>query len=354
MLRRRHNEDLFQDSSMTFGEHLRELRGCLFRALIGLLAGVFVGLFIGDEVVKFIQTPLQSALKNYVEEGAVRKLQAQVDQAEEAGTPLPWSKEEVETLVKESKLLPDEVYIDAAELASELARAYPEQFGGLTFATPAIEEGKPPRPTLRLFLWHNLDDDKRVRTTALSAHEVFLIWLKASLLVGVILSCPWIFYQLWSFVATGLYSHEKRYVNIYLPVSVLLFFGGVSLAFFGAFPLLLRFLFSFNRSLGIDIDPRISEWLSFVLFLPLGFGIAFQLPLVMLFLQRVGIFTVQAYLSYWRVAIVVIFFVAAILTPPDPYSMTLLALPLTVLYFGGILLCQWMPKGRSLFDLPDD
>jgi sec-independent protein translocase protein TatC len=172
--------------------------------------------------------------------------------------------------------------------------------------------------------------------------------------VGVVLSCPWIFYQLWSFVAAGLYPHEKRYVNVYLPFSVGLFLFGVCVAFYGAFPLLLRFLFSFNRSLGIEIDPRISEWLSFVLFLPLGFGIAFQLPLVMLFLQRIGIFTVQGYWSYWRVAIVVIFFVAAILTPPDPYSMTLLALPLTALYFGGILLCQWMPRGKSLFDLPDD
>jgi sec-independent protein translocase protein TatC len=116
----------------------------------------------------------------------------------------------------------------------------------------------------------------------------------------------------------------------------------------------LKFLFGFNRSLGIEIDPRISEWLSFALFLPLGFGIAFQLPLVMLFLQRVGIFTVQAYLSYWRVAVLVIFVIAAILTPPDPGSMTLLALPLTMLYFGGILLCMWMPRGRSLLDPLED
>jgi sec-independent protein translocase protein TatC len=81
--------------------------------------------------------------------------------------------------------------------------------------------------------------------------------------------------------------------------------------------------------------------------LPLGFGVAFQLPLVMLFLNRLGVFSIEAYLSKWRVAIMVIFVVAMVLTPADPISMLLLAVPLTLLYFVGVALCKWMPGGRG-------
>jgi sec-independent protein translocase protein TatC len=102
--------------------------------------------------------------------------------------------------------------------------------------------------------------------------------------------------------------------------------------------------------LGIDPDPRINEWLSFVLFLPVGFGLGFQLPLVMLFLERIGVFTVKSYYAQWRVAVLVIFVLAAILTPPDPYSMLLMAVPLSVLYFGGIMLCKLMPRRPNPFN----
>ena len=113
---------------------------------------------------------------------------------------------------------------------------------------------------------------------------------------------------------------------------------------------MLKFLFYFNDKLDIVPDIRISDWLSFVLILPLGFGIAFQLPLVMLFLERIGIFSVEAYLAKWRVAILVIFIVAMLLTPADPTSMLLMAVPLTVLYFGGVALCRFFPRSRSPYD----
>jgi sec-independent protein translocase protein TatC len=112
----------------------------------------------------------------------------------------------------------------------------------------------------------------------------------------------------------------------------------------------LTFLFAFNDWLGIGIEPRITEWLGFVLILPLGFGIAFQLPLVMLFLERIGVFNVEAYLSKWRIAVLVIAVLSMVLTPADPGSMLLMFVPLTVLYFGGILLCLFMPRRRSPYE----
>jgi sec-independent protein translocase protein TatC len=97
----------------------------------------------------------------------------------------------------------------------------------------------------------------------------------------------------------------------------------------------------------IDPDPRISEWMSFVLLLPLGFGISFQLPLVMLIAERIGVVSVATYVDKWRIAVLAIFVIAMVLTPADPISMLLMAIPLTVLYFGGILMCKYLPKRRS-------
>ena len=103
-----------------------------------------------------------------------------------------------------------------------------------------------------------------------------------------------------------------------MPISLLLFFSGVLLAFCFVFEPVLEFLFTFNAQMGIDPIPRVNDWLSFVMFLPLGFGIAFQLPLLMLFMNRLGIFSIEAYITKWRVAIMVIFFLSMLLTPADP------------------------------------
>jgi sec-independent protein translocase protein TatC len=177
-----------------------------------------------------------------------------------------------------------------------------------------------------------------------------MIWMKAGVVTGLLLSSPYIFYQIWLFVAAGLYPHEKRYVYIYLPFSIILFLSGAATAFFFVFGPVLNFLFSFSRMLNIDPDLRISEVISFVLVMPLGFGISFQLPLVMLFLHRIGVFTINAYIEKWRVSILVIFVISMFLTPSDPYSMLLMAVPLTGLYFLGVGLCRWMPRGRNPFD----
>src|SRR5690606_36341522 len=104
----------------------------------------------------------------------------------------------------------------------------------------------------------------------------------------------------------GLYRREQQYVYAFLPLSLGLFVGGALLAFFFAFEPLLDFMFWYFDRMGIQPDLRLTDWISFALLMPLAFGVSFQLPLVMLILERIGIFTVQAYLSKWRAAIVVI------------------------------------------------
>ncbi|MDY0169647.1 MAG: twin-arginine translocase subunit TatC [Thermoguttaceae bacterium] len=346
-------EDLFADTTMTFGEHLEELRSCLFRALAGFVLGFLVGLYFGGDVVAFIQRPLKKALTVYREEQDVRMFREF-----QADGKLPRGDiNRYRALVKDDQLLASEVYVDPQEILEQAQKLRPgvsivDDEASMHDAEDATEAaGKKPmrrEDMVRLFLWRPAENE--VRVTSLSAHEPFSIYLKASLVTGALLASPWIFYQIWTFVAAGLYPHEKKYVHVFLPFSLGLFFLGTALAFFFVFEPVLEFLFMFNAWLGIEQDIRISEWLGFVLILPLGFGIAFQLPLVMLFLERIGIFDVEAYLTKWRIAILVIFIISMFLTPADPYSMLLMAVPLTVLYFGGILLCRYMPKGKSPFD----
>jgi len=199
--------------------------------------------------------------------------------------------------------------------------------------------------------WRQID----TKPQALSVLEPFMIWMKAGIITGIVLSSPYVFFQLWSFIAAGLYPHEKNHVYMYLPISLGLFFAGILLAYFFVFDPVLQFLFSFNARLGIAPETRMNDWLGFFMFLPLGFGIAFQLPLLMLLMNRLGIITVSTYLSKWRIAIMIIFVVAMVLTPADPISMLLMAFPLTFLYFVGIGLCQWMPGRRinPFGDIPE-
>ncbi len=361
------HEDLFEGTTMTFGDHIEELRGSLTRALIGLTIGSIVGLIFANQVVGFIQGPLLRALEDHYSDLAVARLEKTY------GSDLD---DELKEFAKHSAFVYDEVYVERALLQRlndnrnaardegsstpveekvESASAEPidgesddgRHTVGLAGMQELLDEVLPaPQPDMiKIRMWR----PAKARLTTLSPHESFMIWMKAGLVAGLIFASPYIFYQLWIFVAAGLYPHEKKYVHLYLPFSLVLFLSGAALAFFFVFGPVLSFLFSFSRMLNIEPDLRISEVISFVLFLPLGFGIAFQLPLVMLFIHRIGLISIETYLEKWRIAILLIFVVSMLLTPSDPYSMLLMAGPLTGLYFLGLALCKWMPRGKNPF-----
>lgn len=349
MLKRR-DEDFFKETTMTFGEHLDELRSCLVKAVLGLMLGISIGLFFGRQIVEVIEHPLKAALGAYYQEVAVKKYEEFFAQQQKLGTPPPYSIERVKHLVEQRHLIYEMQQVDAEQIAAALTAGNPKAAEGLGRSSSAGAEAEPKAETdpkfVSIYLWHPIDDDPRVNPEVFNATEGFMIWFKAAFVLGVVLSCPWIFYQLWSFVAAGLYPHEKKYVHLFLPISVGLFFLGAATAYLFVFEPVLAFLFSYSGWLGFEIRPRISEWLSFVIFLPLGFGVSFQLPLVMLFLERIGILSVRAYLERWRIAILIIVVVSAVLTPADPYSIFFMAIPLIGLYFTGIMLCRLLPRGQ--------
>src|SRR5206468_10405405 len=117
-----------------------------------------------------------------------------------------------------------------------------------------------------------------------------------------------------AFVAAGLYRHERHYVKKFLPISLGLFLGGVFLCFFGVLPITLSFLLEFNVWLGIEPTLRLSDWMSFATILPLVFGVCFQTPLIMFFLERIGIFTAADYRAKRKFAILIMVVAAAVLT----------------------------------------
>lgn len=185
--------------------------------------------------------------------------------------------------------------------------------------------------------------------SALSVQEAFMAYFKVSLACGLVLGSPWIFYQIWLFVAAGLYPHEKRLVNVYLPVSVGLFLFGVVICQFFVIPKAIEALLWFNHWIGMKPELRFNEWLGFAIMMPVVFGISFQLPLVMLFLERIGLFSIDQYKAQWRIAIFVIHVFAAVITPSvDIVSMELLALPMFGLYWLGIVLCMMRPRDNPL------
>ncbi len=337
------DNDLFEETKMTFGEHLEELRSCLWKAVAGLAIGVMAGLYFGNDIVDFIQSPLSKALQGYYTSRAVKRF----DAWEVKNGPHPvFTSKELQRRIDHEDIIFDLVQWDRAQLKHLIAMA-----GGKDKKNGDAQRWRATKTDLVLILeFRPVEDDDRISTKTLSAQEGFMIWLKAGFAAGVVLSSPWVFYQIWTFVAAGLYPHEQKYVYIFLPFSLALFLAGAALAFFAVFHYVLGFLFTFNEAMGINPDMRISEWLSFALFLPVGFGVSFQLPLVMLFLERIGIFTVESYLSKWRVAILVIAVISMLLTPADPMSMLLMFVPLTVLFFLGIGLCKYMKKASSPFD----
>lgn len=379
------SDDLFEKSSMSFGDHLEELRQALIKASIWLMGGLCVGVPMATSVVAYMQRPLEAALDQFYREQSIREMESATK-----GTVDPNLKSWMEANQKRSEVIfvdknrltallksapvppaanapedtPEDAPKDAPESAPIDASGEATDTGTEPKASPLQSE---PAKNLSLadrFPLASADTEGlptpdrlvplRIFSSIKSQAETFnmqegmMIWFKAALVVAAIVASPGIFYHVWGFVAAGLYPHERRYVYYFLPASLGLFWTGALFAFFVVFQLVISFLLNFNAMMGVGTSPRLNDYMSFALLLPLGFGISFQLPLVMLVVERLGIMSVKTYLQQWRMAIFIIAVVAMVLTPADVTSMIAMALPLIFLYFLGIALCHYVPRGGML------
>ena len=182
-------------------------------------------------------------------------------------------------------------------------------------------------------LLRHLPDSQMI---AIDVAAPFFIPFKLTLMVCVFLAVPFLLYQIWAFVAPGLYTHEKRLVMPLMVSSTLLFYAGVAFAYFVVFPLVFGFFTSVAPE-GVEVNTDISRYLDFVITLFFAFGIAFEVPVATVLVVAVGITTVEQLKKIRPYIFVAAFIIGMFLTPPDIISQTLLALPMWLLYEVGIV-----------------
>ncbi|MBX7144987.1 MAG: twin-arginine translocase subunit TatC [Oligoflexia bacterium] len=177
--------------------------------------------------------------------------------------------------------------------------------------------------------------------------EAFMIKLKVALAVGIFASSPIVFFEIWRFIAPGLYEHEKKMVLPFVVSATSLFLLGAWFCYAGVIPVAFDFFHQEYQSVGLTPNIKISEHLAMVLQGMLAFGLVFELPVLAYFGGRFGILTKAGLISSVRYAIVVIFIVSAILTPPDVLSQLLMAIPLCLLYAISIWVVAFAERKRS-------
>jgi sec-independent protein translocase protein TatC len=350
-----YSEDMFADSRMSFGEHIEDLRTHLLRAIYGFVIALALSFLIGKPVLAFIARPVEDALTAYWERYFKAKM-IQLKADLEAGDA---------NLLEHNAPAHFPILMRSAELCKKLGIPEPKGGGDDLGGKPAPDKGPPsgwilldaymPNPLVSAANMMALQPLIRRPTLAtLRVEEAFMVFIKVCMVTALVLASPWVFYQLWSFVAAGLYPHEKRYVNVYMPFSLGLFLAGVLTCQFLVIPKAVEALLWFNEWLGLEPELRLNDWLGFAILLPLVFGISFQTPLVMLFLERIGIMSVEQFRKFRRIAWFVMAAFAAVVTPTDAFSMIFLWIPMSLLYELGIILCRLQPQRSALdMDVPE-
>jgi Tat protein translocase TatC len=282
---------------MTFGDHLDELRKRVIKALLAVAGAILIVLPFKNTVQEIIVGPYRAQWQAGFEDW-IAKLQAQ----------------QAEGVISE----------DSAEfLAFCLARK--EQIYAGTYEYPHLLQSKTGYPVpYSLYATGGLED--------------ILSFMWASLIFAFVLASPVVIWQIWAFIAAGLYKHERSVFYRYFPFMVLLIAAGVWFGYAVALPYSLGFLISMMDPSLVGAIFSVGQFLNLLFMTTAAMGVVFQVPLVMLALQRVGLVRHATFVKHWRMTILIIFIVSALFSPPEPVSMILMSLPMIVLYGIGLIL----------------
>jgi sec-independent protein translocase protein TatC len=177
--------------------------------------------------------------------------------------------------------------------------------------------------------------------------EGFLVYIKVCLFFGLLITSPWVFWHLWAFISSGLYKHEKKYVHVVVPLSAALFITGSVFFMVVIAPLAFGFFVKFNERLSLASNWTFQNYINMVLMLTLVFGIAFQLPIAIVFAERMGLVSIEQLSKGRKFVLLGLVIIAAMATPPDVISQIALAVPLYGLFECSILFCRFTRRRKK-------
>ena len=315
------------DTTMSLGDHLEELRARIILALIGLVSTTIICLipYFGKRIIGLIEKPYYDTIGEYnarrfTEVPEDSKATYFADMLLENMLAALASDPNAPEIDPNVLVFVHEVYTDTVHETSD-----DPNYAKLRQAEMAPHS----------------------RLVTLAPADSFIGYMKIQMIAGLILSSPWVFYQLWMFVAAGLYANERKYVRTAIPFSVVLFVVGALFFLFVVAPLSLRFFLIFGDLIGVSASWTFQKYISFVTLLMLIFGIAFQTPIAIYILTRTGLVSIAALKRSRKYVFLGVFVVAAIATPPDVISQITLAVPLFALFELGILLSYISQRKRA-------
>lgn len=287
---------------MSFGDHLDELRRRLLRSVIALAVCVLALVPFKNEVTNVYVKPYRDMWK--------------------AGFDDYYAEREAEAAAKG---------FDNLHPLRQESLLFLRQWGAqIRAGTYPIEEA------------HQIAEQGGFRVpynlVSLGGIEDFWTFMAASLLFAAVIAAPYVLYQIWAFVGAGLYKRERRVVMKYVPFASALLITGVLFGYLVVVPYGLFYLIKIMDFGNVQPVLAVSQYFSFLLTLTVALGFVFQMPLLMLALQKVGLVTHEAWRKNWRYVVLIFFIVAAVLTPPDPFTQLMMAGPMVLLYILGLVL----------------
>ncbi|HJV45456.1 MAG TPA: twin-arginine translocase subunit TatC [Bacillota bacterium] len=209
---------------------------------------------------------------------------------------------------------------------------------GFFFAQPVVEHLKKD-PAAAQITWH-----------VFGISDALRIYMQVAFIIAFAVTLPIILYQIWAFVKPGLSDHERRAIGAYLPFSVLLFLVGVAFAYYGIFPMIMKFMLGITESLGAQETYGMTQYFQFMFNLVLPIGLLFELPIIVMFLTTIRVINPFALARYRKYAIFVSVIIASMITPPDLFSHLMAAVPLIILYEASIWLSRMVYRKQKLRD----
>jgi len=362
--------------SMSLGDHLEELRARMILAILGLFVGMVVCLFFGKSLIRIMSRPFEKKIEKLKESRLVeiRDKQKALGIADEAqavivtydpengyatytsfaaiGSLIEALQQDRQAQADPNSPPSDDYRPDAEDVVKEAAViAHHPTEGFIVYTTVARLNRLLSEWTESGAIIESSGAGVQEQTAVIVTHspvEGFMVYIKVCMLFGLLLSSPWVIWQIWAFVSAGLYRKEKRYVHVVSPISATLFITGALFFMLVIAPLVMGFLIQFDAAMGVRSFWSLQKYINMVFALTVVFGVAFQMPIIIVFAERLGLVTVDTLAANRKFVILGLVIVAAMATPPDVISQISLAIPLYALYEASIVFCRiWRARGKS-------